>query len=154
MISQTAAQWYSRKLTQTHGSGQSKEKMILERKFENELKHVQDELNEVVSKLKLDFSKKISKNLARVCERQKSDFAKPDQVLVSIDSFRSFYGFMGYVSNGLKLHLQFNTTKFDQVHKQYLDWYVRSFQSAKQTQLQKVLDDESWAQVRVTALDQ
>lgn len=73
VISQTASQWYARKLQQTYGGTQSKEKMIHERKFENELKHLQDELNEIANKLKLDFSKKLSKNLSRVVEKQKTD---------------------------------------------------------------------------------
>ena len=43
--------------------------MIIERKFENELNHIQEELNEVIGKLKLDFAKKFSKNLSRIYER-------------------------------------------------------------------------------------
>ncbi len=82
--------------------------MILERKFENELKHVQDELNEITSKLRIDVAKKLAGNLGRVVEKQKSDFLKNEGVLASVENFRSFYQFMGLISSGLKLHLQVN----------------------------------------------
>jgi len=64
--------------------------MILERRFENELKHVQDELNEILTKLRMDVAKKVSKNFGRVIEKQKSDFLKNEGVLASVESFRSF----------------------------------------------------------------
>ena len=64
--------------------------MILERRFENELKHVQDELNEISTKLRMDVAKKVSKNFGRVVEKQKSDFLKNEGVLASVESFRSF----------------------------------------------------------------
>ena len=64
--------------------------MILERRFENELKHVQDELNEISTKLRMDVAKKVSKNFGRVIEKQKSDFLKNEGVLASVESFRSF----------------------------------------------------------------
>jgi hypothetical protein len=82
--------------------------MILERKFENELKHVQDELNEITSKLRIDVAKKLAGNLGRVVEKQKSDFLKNEGVLASVENFKSFYQFMGLISAGLKLHLQVN----------------------------------------------
>ena len=52
--------------------------MILERRFENELKHIQDELNEIVTKLRVDVAKKLSKNLTRVAEKQKADYLKSE----------------------------------------------------------------------------
>jgi hypothetical protein len=64
--------------------------MILERRFENELKHVQDELNEISTKLRMDVAKKVSKNFGRVVDKQKSDFLKNEGVLASVESFRSF----------------------------------------------------------------
>jgi hypothetical protein len=64
--------------------------MILERRFENELKHVQDELNEISTKLRMDVAKKVSKNFGRVVEKQKSDFLKNEGVLASVEIFRSF----------------------------------------------------------------
>lgn len=63
--------------------------MILERKFENELKHVQDELNEISTKLRMDVAKKVSKNFGRVVDKQKSDFLKNEGLLASVESFRS-----------------------------------------------------------------
>ena len=111
------------------GSQQNKEKMIKERTYEQQLKHdIQDPLNEATQKLRLYFSKKLSKNLARVCEKQKSEYLKNDQSLASTDNFRSFHTFMGFISNGLKLHLLLNLALFDQTHKSHLEWYARSFQ--------------------------
>lgn len=72
--------------------------MILERRFENELKHVQDELNEIVTKLRVDVAKKLSKNLTRVAEKQKADYLKSDTMLASVETFSSFFNFTALIS--------------------------------------------------------
>lgn len=90
--------------------------MILERKFENELKHIQDELADIQTKLRLDLGKKVTKNVSRIFERQKSDFTKQDSLPTTLN-FRAFHSFVALVSSGLKLHLQLNLTKLDSSHR-------------------------------------
>jgi len=51
----------------------SKERKIAERKQEFEKKHMDDELNDIVTKLRTFFTSKLEKNLIRISEkRQKS----------------------------------------------------------------------------------
>jgi len=78
----------------------------------------------------MDLAKKVSKNIGRVCERQKSDYLKSDTSLFTLSSFRSFFSFTALIASGLKLHLQLNLTKLEQSHKLYLEWYAKSFQQA------------------------
>lgn len=44
--------------------------------------------------------------------------------------------------------------KFEAMNKSYSEWYMRSFQTLKQNQLAKYLEDETWAHVKVTNQDQ
>lgn len=133
VIHQTSSQWYTKKLNQKFGSQPSKEKSVGERKFENELKHIQDELNEIINNLKNAFGKRFSKNLVRVIEKNKKDYEK--DLLIHVELFNTFQGFFTCLCNGLKHHFQINLAKFEQAYKSFSDWYLKSFQDLKQRQI-------------------
>ena len=110
------------------------------------MKHIADELDEIIGKLKIDFTKKLNKNLSRIYDRQKQG-----EQLPAVESFHPVHVFMNLIANGMRHHFQLNMEKFEQTISGQQAWFVNSFHLEKESQLMKHLDAESWIQVKVTA---
>jgi len=103
MIKETAQEWFTTQVNSKINSNDADERQILERKYARELSHIEEELREVESKLRIFFMTKLEKNLQRVQDSKR---------ITSVTQFCEFQQLMDVIANGLKTHFQFKTMSF------------------------------------------
>lgn len=125
-IRDTSREWFRAQVDSQLGAASDEEaqqqKLILERKNETELKHIEEELREIESKQRSFFSSKLEKNLQRVHE---------SKLTQTVSQFCDFQSLMAAIAKGLRTHYQMQTLNLTGILEDQQRKYLAAFRENK-----------------------